>query len=53
MGRSLSVAAQVDNTPFNVTNLTVTTGNLQVTFRNADVVGVLNLLTGEQYLRYV
>lgn len=33
------------------TNLTVTSNNLQVSFRGADVVGIVNQLTGETYLR--
>jgi len=31
--------------------LTVASSNLQVTFTNADVTGITNVLTGEQYLR--
>jgi hypothetical protein len=33
------------------TSLTVTSSNLQVSFSGADVVGIKNQLTGEQYLR--
>src|SRR5437016_7047939 len=38
---------------FNVqgTNLTVTSDRLVVSFRGADVVGITNRLTGENYLR--
>jgi hypothetical protein len=38
---------------FNIqgTNLTVTSNNLQISFRGADVVGIVNQLTGESYLR--
>src|SRR5690349_1539399 len=32
-------------------NLTVTSANLQVSFRGADAVGITNRITGEQYLR--
>src|SRR5262245_39803112 len=33
------------------TNLTVTSTNLQVSFRRADIVGIVNRLSGESYLR--
>jgi Domain of unknown function (DUF6259) len=48
-----AAALAVYAAPFDIagTGLTVTSGNLVATFRGAEVVGIVNQLTGESYLR--